>query len=169
MLKTKRFIPGLLPFKAGYNNAATHFVVVIDDAIENSTEEYLRELKNDFFKYNDNRYNRYWHSIGLPQLDLLKASAIYTKLLEKDYKGKSRDCIKQSQEIETAIHEAKHQVDGIEHPELTLNFDAEFSAHVTSAIFSPSPHVALLSAIQRMDRFGITIGVSTTNLIPMTN
>ncbi|MCF0215713.1 MAG: hypothetical protein HUK21_05085 [Fibrobacteraceae bacterium] len=158
VLKTKRIIPGLLPSKVGYSTAATHFVVVIDDAVENQTEEYVRELKTDFIKYGDKIYNRYWHIIGLPQLDVLKASEIYTKLLEMDYASKSRNYIKISKEIETVIHEAKHQIDGIEHPELTLNLDAEFSAHVTSAIFSPSPYAALLSAIQRMDRFGITQG-----------
>ena len=33
--------------------------------------------------------------------------------------------------------------------------DAEFSAHVTEAIFSPVPNVALLSAIQRMENYAM--------------
>lgn len=164
VLKTRRIIPGLLPSKIGYSSAATYFVIVIDDAVEKQVEKFTRELKADFSKYGSKNdlYNRYWRLIGLPKFDIFKANEIYSKLLEKDFGGKSREFIKYAQEMETVIHEAKHQVDGIEHPELTLNLDIEFSAHVTAAIFSPAPRVALLSAIQRMDNFGISLGDTTS-------
>ena len=73
--------------------------------------------------------------------------------------------IKKAAELNTTIHEAKHIVDQIEHPELTLNLDAEFSAHVTETIFSPVPNVALLSAIQRLERYAMHQRLSRLNQV----
>ena len=111
--------------------------------------------KGDLYrKYGDKRYEIFWKYLGLSQ-NLAKAGEIYNTLMKKDFGGKSKAYIKRIEEINTAIHEAKHIVDQIEHPELTLNLDAEFSAHVTEAIYSPAPNVALLEAIQRMEKYAM--------------
>lgn len=156
VIKLKRFIPGLLPSKSGYYTIGMPYVVVIDDMIAIRAESHLLELsKGDLYrKYGDKRFEYYWRSIGL-DLTLKKASEIYNRLMKKDLTDKSLAYIKRAEELNTAIHEAKHIVDQIEHPELTLNLDAEFSAHLTEAIFSPIPNVALLSAIQRMENYAI--------------
>ena len=92
-----------------------------------------------------------------------KASKIYKTLMKKDFAGHTKTYIKTALSMETAIHEAKHLVDQIEHPELTLNLDAEFSAHVTSAIFNPAPRAALLSAIRRMENYAMYHRLSRMN------
>jgi hypothetical protein len=156
IIKLKRFIPGLMPSKSGYYTIGMRYVVVLDDMISVRAESDSLELEQGEFyrKYADKRFERFWRYLGL-DLSLQRASEIYNRLMKKDFEGKSLAYIKRVEELNTAIHEAKHIVDQIEHPELTLNLDAEFSAHVTEAIFSPAPNVALLSAIQRMEKYAI--------------
>ncbi len=156
IIKLKRFIPGLMPSKSGYYTIGMRYVVVLDDMIAVRAESDSLELEQGEFyrKYADKRFERFWRYLGL-DLSLQRASEIYNRLMKKDFEGKSLAYIKRVEELNTAIHEAKHIVDQIEHPELTLNLDAEFSAHVTEAIFSPAPNVALLSAIQRMEKYAI--------------
>jgi hypothetical protein len=145
-----------MPSKKGYFVIGMRYVIVLDDMIAVQAEADSLELqKGDLFrKYADKRYERFWRYLGLDQT-LAKASDVYNILLKKDFGGKSIAYIKRVEQINTSIHEAKHIVDQIEHPELTLNLDAEFSAHVTEAIYSPSPNVALLSAIQRMENYAM--------------
>ena len=156
IIKLKRFIPGLMPSKSGYYTIGMRYVVVLDDMIAVRAESDSLELEQGEFyrKYADKRFERFWRYLGL-DLSLQRASEIYNRLMKKDFEGKSLAYIKRVEELNTAIHEAKHIVDQIEHPELTLNLDAEFSAHVTEAIFSPAPNVALLSAIQRMEKYAM--------------
>ena len=156
IIKLKRFIPGLMPSKSGYYTIGMRYVVVLDDMIAVRAESDSLELEQGEFyrKYADKRFERFWRYLGL-DLSLQRASEIYNQLMKKDFEGKSLAYIKRVEELNTAIHEAKHIVDQIEHPELTLNLDAEFSAHVTEAIFSPAPNVALLSAIQRMEKYAM--------------
>jgi len=156
VLNLKRIIPGIMPSKKGYFVIGMRYVIVLDDMIAVQAEADSLELqKGDLFrKYADKRYERFWRYLGLDQT-LAKASDVYNILLKKDFGGKSIAYIKRVEQINTSIHEAKHIVDQIEHPELTLNLDAEFSAHVTEAIYSPSPNVALLSAIQRMENYAM--------------
>ena len=92
------------------------------DSLELEQGEFYR-------KYGDKRFERFWRYLGL-DLSLQKASEIYNRLLKNDLGGKNFAYIKRVEELNTAIHETKHIVDQIEHPELTLNLDAEFSAHV---------------------------------------
>ncbi|MDY6284244.1 MAG: hypothetical protein SPL19_04315 [Fibrobacter sp.] len=155
-IKLKRFIPGLMPSKVGYYTIGMRYVVILEDMVAVRAEADLLELeKGEFFrKYGDKRFERFWRYLGL-DMTLEKASEIYNRLLKKDFGGKSIAYIKRAEELNTTIHETKHIVDQIEHPELTLNLDAEFSAHVTEAIFSPVPNVALFSAIQRMENYAM--------------
>ena len=155
-INLKRFIPGLMPSKAGYYTIGMNYVVALDDMIAARAESDSLELEQGEFyrKYGDKRFEHFWRYLGL-DLSLQKASEIYNRLLKKDLGGKNFAYIKRVDELNTAIHETKHIVDQIEHPELTLNLDAEFSAHVTEAIFSPAPNAALLSAIQRMENYAM--------------
>ena len=156
IIKLKRFIPGLMPSKKGYFVIGMRYIIVLEDMIAAQAEADSLELeKGDLYrKYGDKRYEIFWKYLGLSQ-NLAKAGEIYNTLMKKDFGGKSKAYIKRIEEINTAIHEAKHIVDQIEHPELTLNLDAEFSAHVTEAIYSPAPNVALLEAIQRMEKYAM--------------
>lgn len=155
-IKLKRFIPGLMPSKFGYYTIGMRYVVILDDMVAARAESDSLELENGelYRKYGDKRFELFWRYLGL-NMTLQKASEIYNLLLKKDFGGKSIAFIKRAEELNTTIHETKHIVDQIEHPELTLNLDAEFSAHVTEAIFSPVPNVALLSAIQRMENYAM--------------
>ena len=155
-IKLKRFIPGLMPSKSGYYTIGMRYVVILDDMVAARAESDSLELENGelYRKYGDKRFELFWRYLGL-NMTLQKASEIYNLLLKKDFGGKSIAFIKRAEELNTTIHETKHIVDQIEHPELTLNLDAEFSAHVTEAIFSPVPNVALLSAIQRMENYAM--------------
>ena len=152
----KRIMPGLLPSKLGYYLAGADRVVVLNDMVDFVAEAKILEIEqNRFFsKYEDKRFVKFWRSIGL-DLSLEKASKIYNQLMKKDFLGKPKKFVTQAMSMEVAIHEAKHLVDQIEHPELTLNLDAEFSAHVTAAIFNPAPNAALFSAIDRMAGFAM--------------
>lgn len=155
ILNLKRFIPSLLPPKSGYYAIGTNTVIVLDDMVEHSAKEFLAELDvDDFQKYTDNRFNRFWKSIGL-DLDLAKASKIYRELVKRDFENKRFSYAKAVYQMDVAIHEAKHLVDNIEHPELTLNLDLEFNAHITEAIYSPAIYTALLSAINRMQNYAM--------------
>ena len=164
VLGLRRIVPGLLPSKVGYYTAGSNRVIVLNDMVEFQAEEKILEVEqNRFFsKYEDKRFVKFWHSIGL-DLNVEKASKIYNKLMKKDFLGRPRSFVARAVAMETAIHEAKHLVDQIEHPELTLNLDAEFSAHVTSAIFNPAPNVALLSAIRRMENYAMYHRLSSLN------
>lgn len=152
----KRIMPGLLPSKLGYYVAGADRVVVLNDMVDFVAEAKILEIEqNRFFsKYEDKRFVKFWRSIGL-DLSLEKASKIYNQLMKKDFLGKPKKFVTQTMSMEVAIHEAKHLVDQIEHPELTLNLDAEFSAHVTAAIFNPAPNAALFSAIDRIAGFAM--------------
>ncbi|MEE0876784.1 MAG: hypothetical protein UIH18_05755 [Fibrobacteraceae bacterium] len=166
VIKLKRFIPGLMPSKVGFYTIGMRYVVVLDDMTLVRAEADSMELVQgkSYRKYNDIRIERFWRSLGL-DLNLQKASEIYNILLKKDFEDKSLAYIKKAAELNTTIHEAKHIVDQIEHPELTLNLDAEFSAHVTETIFSPVPNVALLSAIQRLERYAMHQRLSRLNQV----
>lgn len=155
-IKLKRFIPGLMPSKSGYYTIGMRYVIILDDMVAARAESDSLELEKGelYRKYVDKRFELFWRYLGL-NMTLQKASEIYNLLLKKDFGGKSIAYIKRAEELNTTIHEIKHIVDQIEHPELTLNLDAEFSAHVTEAIFSPAPNVALLSAIQRMENYAM--------------
>ncbi len=155
-IKLKRFIPGLMPSKSGYYTIGMHYVVVLDDMIAAHAESDFLELEKGelYKKYDDKRFERFWRYLGM-NMTLQKASEIYNFLMKKDFEGKPIAYIKRAEELNTTIHETKHIVDQIEHPELTLNLDAEFSAHITEAVFSPVPNVALLSAIQRMENYAM--------------
>lgn len=164
ILNLKRVIPGLLPPKLGYYTAGSSQVVLLDDMINASVDETAAEIEQGrfFSKYEDKRFEKFWHSIGL-NLNVEKASKIYKSLIKKDFAGHTKSEIKMALAMETAVHEAKHLVDQIEHPELTLNLDAEFSAHVTAAIFSPAPNATLFSAIRRMENYAMYHRLSQMN------
>ncbi|MBR2210420.1 MAG: hypothetical protein IJ896_02950 [Fibrobacter sp.] len=164
VLNLKRIMPGLLPPLQGFYTAGENQVVVIDDMVKTNVEEIAAEIEQGkfFSKYEDRRFDKFWHSIGL-NLNVEKASKIYKTLMKKDFAGHTKTYIKTALSMEIAIHEAKHLVDQIEHPELTLNLDAEFSAHVTSAIFNPAPRAALLSAIRRMENYAMYHRLSRMN------
>lgn len=156
IIKLKRFIPSLMPPKKGYYTIGFNYVVILSDMVNASAENDLLELeKGDLFeKYTDERFEYFWEHIGL-NLNLNKANDIYRKLLRKDFEGKKLAYIQRAEELIVALHEAKHIVDQIEHPELNLNLDAEFTAHVTSSIFSATPNFALYSAIERMEKYAM--------------
>ena len=164
IIKLKRIVPGLMPVKLGYYTAGSNQVVVLEDMVRFNADEKIKEVElgKNFSKYDDRRFEKFWHSIGL-DLNVQKASRIYSALLKKDFLGKKKNFIQQSLEIETTLHEGKHFVDQIEHPELSLNLDMEFSAHITSAIFNPAPNVVLLSAIQRMEKYAMYHSLSNLN------
>ena len=145
-----------MPSKSGYYTIGMRYVIILDDMVAARAESDSLELEKGglYRKYVDKRFELFWRYLGL-NMTLQKASEIYNLLLKKDFGGKSIAYIKRAEELNTTIHEIKHIVDQIEHPELTLNLDAEFSAHVTEAIFSPAPNVALLSAIQRMENYAM--------------
>lgn len=156
ILNLKRLVPGLMPSKLGYSTADSKQVILIDDMVNMEMEETAIEVEQGrfFSKYEDKRFEKFWHSIGL-DLNVDRASKTYRSLMKKDLAGHTRTEIKKFLAMEVAVHEAKHLADQIEHPELTLNLDAEFAAHVTAAIYSPSPNVALMSAIQRMENYAM--------------
>ena len=164
VIALKRIMPGLLPSKLGYYLAGADRVVVLVDLINFISEAKITEIEQNryFSKYEDKRFVKFWRSIGL-DMNVERASLIYNKLMKKDFLGKPKKYVTQALSMEVAIHEAKHLVDQIEHPELTLNLDAEFSAHVTAAIFNPAPNAALFSAIDRMDAFAMHHRLSVMN------
>ena len=164
VLNLKRIMPGLLPPLQGFYTAGENQVVVMDDMVKMSVEETAAEIEQGrfFSKYEDKRFNKFWHSIGF-NLDVEKASKVYKSLMKKSFAGRTKSYIKTALAMETSIHEAKHLADQIEHPELTLNLDAEFSAHVTSAIFNPAPNAALFSAIRRTENYAMYHQLSRMN------
>lgn len=163
VLNLKRFIPGLLQSKSGYYTIGSNAVIVVDDMVSVGVEELLAEKeKGDFDKYTDYRFNQFWQSIGV-DLNVEKASKIYTELLNRDLRDKNFEYLKSAYQLGVVIHEAKHLVDNIEHPELTLNIDREFSAHVTQTIYSPMRYVTLFSAIERMQNYAMFNQVNTLN------
>lgn len=163
VLNLKRFIPGLLPPKGGYYTIGSNIVIVLDDMINHEAEELSAELKEDYFKkYTDHRFEKFWKAIGL-DLNLMKANQIYNELVKRDFENKKFPYIKAVCQMGVAIHEAKHLVDNIEHPELTLNIDHEFTAHVTEAIYSPATYATLFSAINRMQNYAMFNRVSELN------
>ncbi len=163
ILNLKRIMPGLLLPKTGYFTIGSNTVILLDDMIAIEAEELMTEMKTKGFeKYTDVRFTKYWRSIGL-NLDVSKASQSYMGLIRRDLEGKKFAYIKTSLQMDVAIHEAKHLADNIEHPELTLNIDCEFSAHMTQAYFSPIPYVALFSVINRMQQYAMFHKVSALN------
>lgn len=164
VLNLRRIVPGLMPPKLGYYTAGSNQVVLLDDMIDANVEEVAAEIEQGrfFSKYEDKRFEKFWRSIGL-NLNVEKASKIYKSLMKKDFAGHTRSEIKVALAMETAVHEAKHLADQIEHPELTLNLDAEFSAHVTAAMFNPAPNATLFSAIRRMENYAMNHQLSQMN------
>ncbi len=164
ILGLRRIMPGLLPSKLGYYTAGADRVVVLNDMVDFEANAKILEIEqNRFFsKYEDKRFVKFWRSIGL-DMSVENASKVYNKLMKKDFLGKKKSFVTRALSMEVAIHEAKHLVDQIEHPELTLNLDAEFSAHITAAIFNPAPNVSLLSAIGRMEIFAMHHRLSVLN------
>lgn len=166
ILLLSRITPSLMDTKSGYATIGSNKVIVLDDMLSLVAESQKLELDSlqDFTKYTDSRFERFWRSIGL-DLSTAEASRIYLQLLEKDCQGKSVRFLKESAKIGTAIHEAKHAADRIDHPELTLNIDAEFSAHITTIIYAPSPSAELASAISRMENFAYHIHSAQLNAV----
>jgi len=154
VLLLKRVIPGILDSKLGYSTIATKNVVVIEDPLNQIAEVYLQELKriNSLEKFNDLRFEKYWKKAGL-SLSLDIADQIYKNLLTRDFAGKNKKEIIKALEMEIALHEAKHKADNYDAPHQTLNLDREFGAHVTAAIYSEAPFMALYSAIERIQNF----------------
>lgn len=160
ILNLKRFIPGLLPPKGGYYAIGSNIVIVLEDMMLHEAEELSAELKEKYFKkYTDRRFEKFWRAIG-PDLNLTKANQIYNELVRRDFENKNFPYIKAVCQMGVAVHEAKHLADNIEHPELTLNIDREFSAHVTQTIYSPATYVTLFSAINRMQNYAMLNRVS---------
>lgn len=163
ILNLRRFIPGLLPPKSGYYTIESNIVIVLDDMVARSAEETMAEMvREDFVKYADRRFNAFWHSIGL-NLDVFRASQIYMELVKRDFAGKDFEYVKNAGVVGVAIHEAKHLVDHIEQPELTLNLDREFNAHVVQAIYGIAVYSELFAAIDRMQNYAMHNRVHVLN------
>lgn len=163
VLNLKRMMPGLLQSKNGYYTIGGNTVIILDDMVNHSAHELVAEMERPHFsKYTDRRFVNFWRSIGL-NLDLVKASKIYMDLVKRDLDGKSFAYVKAVMQMAVAVHEAKHLVDNIEHPELTLNIDREFSAHITESIYSPAPYVELFSLINRMQHYAVFNRVGALN------
>ena len=152
----KRLVPGLMSSKLGYYSAGAQQVLVLDDMVDANVDEIAAEMAQiDYFeKYGDRRFDKYWHSVGL-DLRTPTANEIYRRLMKKDFAGRSKRWIKKAQEMGVAIHEAKHIADQIEHPNLDLNLDLEFSAYVTMTIFSPSPNATLMHAASLLQSYAM--------------
>jgi hypothetical protein len=157
VILARRVIPGMLPPLLGYSEIAVPRVIII----ENMGDAFAGSRKDAFekgdFAYADKRFEDYWRAMGL-NLTLERANEIHRILLERDFKGKSGRRIARSLMMETALHEAKHKTDNYDAPWLTLNLDAEFSAHVTAAIFCDAPFASLASAIDRLQNFYVNLG-----------
>lgn len=166
ILLLSRITPSLMDSKSGYATIGSSKVIVLDDMLSLVAESHKTELDSleNFAKYTDPRFEKFWHSIGL-DLSTAEASRIYLQLLEKDFREKSMRFLKESSKISTAIHEAKHAADRIDHPELTLNIDAEFSAHATTILYAASPNAELASAIIRMENFAYHIHSEQLNSV----
>lgn len=154
ILGVKRIVPGLYIRKKGYTNGSNR-VIVLDDMVKFESEENIAEVEqNRFFsRYEDKRFERYWHSIRL-DLNVEKASKVYNSLMKKDFLGKPKKFVKQSLSMEIAVREAKRLADRMDLS--TMDYlDGEFSAYIASAIFNPAPNVTMLSALHRMERCGV--------------
>ena len=162
VLKLKRIVPELMPSKAGSYTADADHVIVLDDIVNANVDETLAEMEQiDYFeKFTDRRFDKFWHSIGL-DLRVITASEVYRRLMKKDFAGKSKRWIKNALEMGVAIHEAKHIVDRIEHPDLNLNLDMEFSAYVTMTVFNPAPNATLAHAISLMQNYAMATRTRT--------
>ena len=153
IIGVKKIVPGLHLKKKGYTTGYDR-VIVLNDMVKLESEEIIAEVQqNRFFsRYTDKRFERYWHSIKL-DLNVEKASKYYNKLLKKDFLGKPKSFVKQALSMEIAVREAKRIYDRIELPKKRY-LDTEFSVYLTSAILGPTPNVALLSAVQQMEKYG---------------
>lgn len=156
ILNLKRIMPGLLPPMDGYIKPEINTVIIVDDLIDATAKELMAELQaDDFKKYTNRRFSQYWQASKL-KLNVPMASRIYIEHLQRDFAGKDFDYIKKAVQIGVVIRETKHMIDNIEHPELSLNIDQEFSGLVTEAIYSPTPYSALFFAINRMQEHSIS-------------
>ena len=152
----KRLVPGLMPSMLGYYSSGSQQVLVLDDMVDANVDEIAAEMAQiDYFeKYGDRSFDKYWHSVGL-DLRTPTASEIYRRLMKKDFAGRSKRWIKKAQEMGVAVHEAKHIADQIEHPNLSLSLDLEFSAYVTMTIFSLAPNATLMLALDRLQSYAM--------------
>ena len=154
VLRVNRFTPCFMSNLLGYATVSYNIVIVIGYAVENYVEKLILELesgKRSSF-YMDFSYEKIWKAIGL-DLSLSRANELIYKLIEIDLKGKTQQEIYANLIVQTAIHEAKYFTDRIDRSKQIVNYDREFSAHLTELLHGKSLFVSLCSAISKIEGF----------------
>lgn len=154
VLALRREVPGFLPSVNGYSTLGSEEVVVLLDMVEFQAEEVLAELEEGgaFEKFADPRHEQARRRLGIP-IGTDEANELYRALLRKDFGNRPKAYVTRALSMEVALHEAKHRVDNIVMPEMTLNYDLETSAYLTAAMFAAAPHYGLLSAILHLEGY----------------
>lgn len=154
VLALRRRVPGFLPPFKGYSTLGSEEVVVLLDMIDFTAEEVLAELKQGeaFETFADPKLESSRRRLGIP-IGTDESNEVYRTLLKKDFGKRSKKYVARALAMGTALHEAKHRVDNIVLPEMTLNYDGETSAYLTAAMFSAAPHYELLSAIKHIEGY----------------